>query len=226
MNTKMQFAQALIDSTAKTPGHGFYDHVLVMKHGHHIRIHPRFFQPCWGEIRIYPKGAPYNKPDDLHNPFPDGEPIGLVVRSSLPDVPKKFELLKKTRLFGGILEEAQLGSNSVVFTKMHVNADVLYFFIRNMSRFKEMTIKDTDPDAYLVLNACSQSYQNANEVFSVFGGDLRRIYEGNPNTPEDHFFDKRKGVRATNLEIDQMFGTQKTPYPKMATPADVKKVFV
>jgi hypothetical protein len=41
-----------------------------------ITFHSRLHQPCWGELRTH-----YNdieKPGDLHDPFPEGTPIGIA----------------------------------------------------------------------------------------------------------------------------------------------------
>lgn len=49
-----------------------------------VTIHPRWNQPCYGELRKYKSTHPYEctqpkneKPDDLWHPFPDGTPVAV-----------------------------------------------------------------------------------------------------------------------------------------------------
>lgn len=58
---------------------GSYCYLLVFEQDGKETFHPRFHQPCYGEMRIYRKGG--WKPGDLHHPFPDGKPLGVAIRT-------------------------------------------------------------------------------------------------------------------------------------------------
>lgn len=50
----------------------------AFKREEQLSFHPRFNQPCWGELRPYSEEE--YRPGDLHHPFPDGTPIGLAIQ--------------------------------------------------------------------------------------------------------------------------------------------------
>lgn len=66
-----------------------YSWGVLMRHNDILTVYFRFGQPCYGEICIYESdvgpgnlknpSAKVNKPEDLYNPFPKGEPVCFAV---------------------------------------------------------------------------------------------------------------------------------------------------
>ena len=121
---------------------------------------PRQNQPCYGELRKYEKThkgectQPGNhKPGDLHSPFPDGTPIGLVV-----PFPRITKTVKTDRVF-----RAMFSKDSPWYIGFK---DVSFFNITDSDRIGGVIIDNMEIDPTVLVNALKtlQSFQSPQVV--------------------------------------------------------------
>lgn len=125
---------------------GGISYILYTTEGEFVRSG----QPCYGELRKYEKThqgectQPKNaKPGDLHHPFPDGTPTGLIV----PFPAISYANCSQTDL----VMEAMFSKDSPWYSGFK---DVT--FIRKGDRLYGVVINDMDIDATVMVNAFKQ----------------------------------------------------------------------